>query len=297
MRAMQAQGQELEQLIKCDARSHKDGRRILNKLARSRPDVWLARPSSILQPSTTEPTTDSPSSFAAAMCSNAHGNVSFDILCTPSHIDGLEAVCLALMEHYQDIKAFKFAGVDQAIAKVVEAIFSARGCKKLYNEPCDRMSLSVAPSNVQHLQDPSYIMDTLALSDVQVVNDNWTYKSPYSVDLITEMISKYHTSCIRLKSTGEAVCWVLEYPDGSVGMLFTQPEHRRKGLAKICMQDISRKVLAAGGGEVYCYATKPNIASYTMLTSLGFVSTGDFIWMAFSRPAGASGHGAVLPGP
>jgi hypothetical protein len=298
---MQVQVQELQQLITDDARSFIDARRVLNKLARSTPSVWLARATSPPQPPAIEQTVQSHSAFAAVVCSNMHGNVSFDILCTPGHTDVLNAVCLALMDHYKDIKAFKFTGVDKSIAGHLEDAYTSLGCMKLHYEPCDRMRLSATPSEVLELPGAAYVMDTLALSDVQDVNDNWTYKSSYSMDLITDMISKYHTTCIRLKSTGKAVCWVLEYPDGSIGMLFTQPEHRSKGLAKICMQDIVKKLLAAGSDEVFCYVTKGNVASCAVLNSVGFVSSGDFIWMGFSRPAGAVedalARGVVLPGP
>ena len=75
-------------------------------------------------------------------------------------------------------------------------------------------------------------------------------------------------------------------------LLHTLPEHRRLGLAKVCMQDLARKVLL-GSEEVFCFVTLENDASRALLSGLGFEPSGRFVWMAFADGEQA----AAAPGP
>lgn len=63
--------------------------------------------------------------------------------------------------------------------------------------------------------------------------------------------SKY-TTLVRPIDGGDPVCWVLTHADGSLGALYTLPEWRRKGLAKIVVAERLRAMAESnseGSGE------------------------------------------------
>ncbi|GIL60918.1 hypothetical protein Vafri_15727 [Volvox africanus] len=44
----------------------------------------------------------------------------------------------------------------------------------------------------------------------------------------------------------DAVSWILQYPDGSIGMAHTVPPHRRRGLMRRCVRKMTQLVLIGG---------------------------------------------------
>jgi hypothetical protein len=223
------------------------------------------------------------------------GSASFSVFSASDDQAELHELCGALLAHHQATQAtsspasspaaapLKFAGVSELFAATIASFFSSRRFRTSYYEPCTRMSLRAPPQRLQPLpSDGRYELGELRPSDAQVVDDTWAYRSGHSLGLVDHMIASYPNSCVRLRESGLAVCWVLEYPDGSIGMLHTLPEHRRLGLAKVCVQDLARKVLREGP-EVFCFVTGGNDASRQLLSGLGFEPSGQFVWMAFAE--------------
>lgn len=79
------------------------------------------------------------------------------------------------------------------------------------------------------------------------------------VDTQMSILTKYHspayilarspyTTLLRPKEGGRPVCWILTHADGSLGALYTLPEWRRRGLAKVVVRERLRAMAKEGDG-------------------------------------------------
>lgn len=86
---------------------------------------------------------------------------------------------------------------------------------------------------------------------------------------------------------GQAVCWSTIHLNGTMGMIYTPPEHRRYGYARslACFQidHVLRK-----HGFACCHVNRENVASFTMLLELGATRDETEIgWRPLNWPEGA----------
>lgn len=87
---------------------------------------------------------------------------------------------------------------------------------------------------------------------------------------------------------GQAVAWVVEYEDGSFGMLTTLEAYRRRGLARVVLGDLIQQLVMEGGGRdlaqrpLFCYVVETNMPSLSLLRSMGFEATGVFSWQSWT---------------
>ncbi|MBR2974283.1 MAG: hypothetical protein IKC47_00870 [Clostridia bacterium] len=90
----------------------------------------------------------------------------------------------------------------------------------------------------------------------QLISDG----TPYHADEqdIRECLGNRLSSAIYIDN--EPVCWCLLHHENSLGMLYTLPQHRRKGYALAVMTDICKKIVA-NGDVPYGYIIKGNYAS------------------------------------
>ncbi|MEG2158377.1 MAG: GNAT family N-acetyltransferase, partial [Clostridia bacterium] len=78
------------------------------------------------------------------------------------------------------------------------------------------------------------------------------------------------------------VCWCAMHTEGSLGMLYTLPEYRHKGLALKVMIDITNKVIEAGQLP-FAYIVKGNIASEALATKYNLEYFCDAEWLAIDK--------------
>ena len=90
----------------------------------------------------------------------------------------------------------------------------------------------------------------------QLVSDGTHYHAEY--DDIAECLANRVSSAVYVDE--KPVCWCLMHHENSLGMLYTLPEHRRKGYALAVMVDICKKIVANGECP-YGYIVKGNTAS------------------------------------
>ncbi|XP_060781460.1 glycine N-acyltransferase-like protein 3 isoform X2 [Neoarius graeffei] len=137
--------------------------------------------------------------------------------------------------------------------------------------------------HVLKLQDPSNLtMERLPLqvsslneSHVALVNSTWKFgMGEFSEKIIRDMIMNFPSCCV-LDSEGQPVSWILTYSCCAVGMLYTLPEHRRKGYAKALVTILAKK-LHSEGCPVYCLIEEENQLSYRLFTNLGFTEDPSF---------------------
>ncbi len=63
------------------------------------------------------------------------------------------------------------------------------------------------------------------------------------------LIRSFDTTAIYLNtdtSASNPVAWALMYPNGTIAQLYVMEEHRRKGLARIVLQEMCKKIIARG---------------------------------------------------
>ena len=90
----------------------------------------------------------------------------------------------------------------------------------------------------------------------QLVSDGTHYHADYQD--IAECLANRVSSAVYVDN--KPVCWCLMHHENSLGMLYTLPEHRRKGYALAVMVDICKKIVANGECP-YGYIVKGNTAS------------------------------------
>lgn len=93
----------------------------------------------------------------------------------------------------------------------------------------------------------------------QKVSDGTHYHAPIAD--IVECLERHPSVAIYFD--GEPICWCLLHLDKTLGMLYTEPEHRRKGYALEVMTALCNKVIEQGDVP-YAYIVVDNVASQNL---------------------------------
>ncbi|KAG7462899.1 hypothetical protein MATL_G00189580 [Megalops atlanticus] len=146
------------------------------------------------------------------------------------------------------------------------------------------------------LQDPSLLPELTVNSDavtrisslneshIDLVNKTWKFGGDEKgYKNIKKLVSHFPTCCI-IDENGQPVSWVLVYDYCALGMLYTLPEYRGKGYAKILISTIARR-LHAQGYPVYCFIEEENELSYRLFKNLGFTEDPTYkaAWFEFNH--------------
>uniref|UniRef100_A0A3Q2NUP8 Glycine N-acyltransferase-like protein n=1 Tax=Fundulus heteroclitus TaxID=8078 RepID=A0A3Q2NUP8_FUNHE len=126
-------------------------------------------------------------------------------------------------------------------------------------------------------------ISSLNLSHVDIVNKTWKFGgNEKGYRNIKNLISNFPTCCI-LDTQGEPVAWILVYDYCALGILYTLPEHRGKGYAKVLISTMAKK-LHAEGYPVYCFIEEDNEVSYKLFQSMGFTDDPSYraLWFEFN---------------
>ncbi|XP_051815438.1 glycine N-acyltransferase-like protein 3 isoform X1 [Acanthochromis polyacanthus] len=126
-------------------------------------------------------------------------------------------------------------------------------------------------------------VSSLNLSHVDLVNKTWKFGgNEQSYMTIKNFISNFPSGCIT-DGQGEPVSWILMYDYCAMGLLYTLPEHRGKGYAKVLVSTMAKK-LHAEGYPVYSFIEEDNIVSYKLYKNLGFIEDASYraAWFEFN---------------
>lgn len=93
----------------------------------------------------------------------------------------------------------------------------------------------------------------------QKISDGTHYHAP--VEEVVDVLSRHPSAAIYVD--GKPICWCLLHLEKSLGMLYTEPEHRRKGYALEVMTALCNMVIAQGDVP-YAYIVTDNVASQNL---------------------------------
>lgn len=112
-------------------------------------------------------------------------------------------------------------------------------------------------------------MSSLDLSHVDLVNKTWKFGGDENgYNNVKNLIANFPSCCIS-DENGQPVSWILLYDYCAMGLLYTMPEHRGKGHAKVLISTMAKR-LRAHGFPVYCFVEEGNALSYKLFTKMGF---------------------------
>ncbi|XP_010867733.2 glycine N-acyltransferase-like protein 3 [Esox lucius] len=164
---------------------------------------------------------------------------------------------------------FLIGGVDNRHEPMLKEVSSSRGVN-MKGFTLEHLMTLPDPSVLPKLDsDTESKVSPLNGSHIDLLNKNWKFGGgSLGYRTIKHLITHYPTGCIT-DDQGQPVCWILLYDYHAMGMLYTLPEHRGKGLARALVNSMSRR-LYAEGFLVYCFIEEGNTMSHSLFTSLGF---------------------------
>ena len=140
---------------------------------------------------------------------------------------------------------------------------------------------------------PGYTLCSVRPEEAGMVDLAWKYRCEgVTLRMVEECIAARPSVCIRSAAGGAPVCWSVLRSDCSWGLLYTLPEHRRRGLSKAAMlagfarqrawalglADADQRRLACAATP-YVHIARWNEASAGLFKSLGFVPTASATWV------------------
>lgn len=168
---------------------------------------------------------------------------------------------------------FIFGGLDVSNLPIIKDVCAMKGVTLKH--------FTNAEVHLLHLPDISLLnpvtadreleskLTSLDQSHVDLVNNTWKYGgNERGYRNIKNLITNFHSCCIK-DEQGQPVSWILSYDYCAIGILYTLPEHRGKGYAKVLVSAMAKR-LHAEGSPVFCYIEEESTVSYKIFKSLGF---------------------------
>ncbi|XP_016373851.1 glycine N-acyltransferase-like protein 3 isoform X1 [Sinocyclocheilus rhinocerous] len=125
----------------------------------------------------------------------------------------------------------------------------------------------------------------LSAAHAHLVNSTWKYGGDHnSYNSVLNYISHNPSLCVIEEGGTEPISWLLVYQHAALGLLYTLPQHRRKGYAKALVSMMAKNLLERGH-PVYCFVEEENDSSYKLFTSLLFQSSPDYraVWFELNK--------------
>ncbi|XP_042289360.1 glycine N-acyltransferase [Thunnus thynnus] len=184
-----------------------------------------------------------------------------------SVFDWTRYLCLGISRHHVEIFKAVAAEKDKPYRKLAV---------------CHMMILEDV-TNLPSTESSGISLSSLDESHVGLVNQTWKFGNDEgSVRMIRNMIVNFPSCCV-LDAEGQPVSWILTYASCAMGMLYTLPEHRGKGYAKVLVSTMAKR-FHAQGFPVYCFIEEENVVSYKLFKNLGFTEDPSYreAWIGFS---------------
>ncbi|MCH5152547.1 MAG: hypothetical protein J1F68_01110 [Clostridiales bacterium] len=157
------------------------------------------------------------------------------------------AVVSKLKLHYSKVE---FSGVDPFVTNILRSSYDF-----VWETNCYLYVWNGKPLSYECKQEISPMSPNFA----QKISDGTHYHAPIAD--ILEVLRRHPSAAIYVD--GKPVCWCLLHLEKSLGMLYTEPEHRRKGYALEVMTALCNMVIAKGDIP-YAYIVCDNVASQNL---------------------------------
>ena len=141
----------------------------------------------------------------------------------------------------------KFCGVDPFVTKLLKSRYNFN-----WETNCDLYVWNGKPIR----RKPLYAVYPMEADFAQKVSDGTHYHATLAE--IKECIAHRPSAAIYVDD--EPVCWCLMHLEKSLGMLYTEPQHRNKGYALEVMTWLCNKIISLGDIP-YAYIVQDNVAS------------------------------------
>lgn len=199
-------------------------------------------------------------------------------------------------------------------AKLAGTTVATTGSNELYTIDTLRAARATPrDSNSDRASPSSDVLSSAAGGDAELINTRWTYgKTAESLVFIQHLLQHTANACARpLTPVGAPpVAWVLQQDYGSVGMLYTEPGHRRRGLGRRVLCHLAHRLLeeratalgavkdssdvdltallAADGAALppppFAYIVEGNTASEALFAEAGFARMAHVDWYFVGKP-------------
>ncbi|XP_077982559.1 glycine N-phenylacetyltransferase-like [Glandiceps talaboti] len=131
-----------------------------------------------------------------------------------------------------------------------------------------------------------YKLSSLKKGDIDTIMKVWKFGNDRLRQAFLTQVDTHFNAGVFSNKTGELVSWAVQQYFGVIGAVNTIEPHRRKGLAKITLSDVTRKVLDSGE-TAWCYVedVKGKEVSENMMTSVGYHKTDlQHVWLICKPP-------------
>ncbi|KAM8924646.1 glycine N-acyltransferase-like [Pelodytes ibericus] len=188
----------------------------------------------------------------------------------------------AVLEHLDWTRAFEVQSMQGFLGSVLETEAAQRGVtvetsllRTYYQEIWDEDE-----GRNQKYQETSEISG-VSPEHAPLVDRTWSFgSSTSSLNYVSLCLSSLPSSCV-LDSDGIPVSWVLCDHYSAMRMLYTVPQHRRKGLGMKVSTKLAQ-ALRMQQRPVYCHVEEQNIPSQLMFKSLGLQeTTSRLLWVRY----------------
>ncbi|XP_034537123.1 glycine N-acyltransferase-like protein 3 isoform X2 [Notolabrus celidotus] len=174
-------------------------------------------------------------------------------------------------------------GCSHRHTEIFKAVASEKNVPSCQLAVCHVMILEDV-SSLPPVDSSEVSLSSLDESHISLLNRTWKFgKCAEAVRMIQNMVTHFPSCCV-LDAEGQPVAWLLVYSNCAMGMLYTLPEHRGKGYAKVLICTMAKR-LHAEGYPMYCFIEEENALSYKLFTSLGFTEDPAcrFMWLEFNE--------------
>ncbi|XP_019726035.1 glycine N-acyltransferase-like protein 3 [Hippocampus comes] len=192
---------------------------------------------------------------------------------------------MLLEEDTVDWSSYFVIAYDSSHASMLKEVFTQR---QVSHKHVACAHLLYLPDS-SHLVTPAFDSDiksrisSLALSHAHLVNQTWKFGGDeFAYNKIVRQISDFPSYCVT-DHQGHPVSWLLLHENLAMGMLYTLPEHRRKGYATVLVHTMAQRLLTEGY-PVFCYVEEGNLLPFKLFKSLGFIDDPSYraIWDALN---------------
>ena len=136
------------------------------------------------------------------------------------------------------------------------------------------------------LDSEDWNIDFLGQDHVDLVLSTWKYSDKgVASGMLSSLMERKRVQGVFPAASLQPAAWVTLYSYGTLGMLHTRQEFRRKGLASKLMVAAGRRVREEWDLTPLVHIKEYNTASQTLFTSLGYIKGRPAIWTAFPEPS------------